>query len=61
MSSEPESPQGPSWGASRVAIIAAVVAVLVLGFVGFRIAIHRDHLEGRPNSVPNCNTPPGLR
>ncbi len=61
MSTEPESPQGPSSGSSRVAIIAAVVSVFVLGVVGFRIAVQRDRIEGQPNSVSNCDTPPALR
>jgi len=51
----------PSSGFSRIATIAAVVAVLVPGIVGLRIATDRDRLEGHPNSVSNCDTPPGLR
>lgn len=46
---------------SRVPIIVAVVAVALLAVVLLVMATHKSRLEGRPNSVANCDTPPGLR
>jgi hypothetical protein len=46
---------------SRFAIFVAVTSVLVAGIVTLRIVIDNDRIEGHPNAVPNCDTPPGLR
>jgi hypothetical protein len=54
-------PQEDRPGPSRLAIIVALLSVLVLGIVVLRITSYRDRLGGHPNSVPNCDTPPGLR
>jgi hypothetical protein len=46
---------------SRVGIIVAIVAVVGLAAALLGVAVERDRAGGRPNSVANCDTPPGLK